>query len=60
MNNETVNQMLIRVWEGLNEHSKEVIDATPFNVLDECFGGMSTADEVNDFIESYFPEEEDM
>lgn len=43
----------------LSERAQQIIAQTDINVMAECFGGLMTADEVEKYVEEYYPEEEE-
>ena len=42
----------------LSERARNIIAQTDINVIEECFGGLETAEEVEQFIKDEYPEEE--
>ena len=42
----------------LSDRAMNIISQTDINVIAECFGGLETAEEVEDYIREYYPEEE--
>ena len=42
----------------LSDRARNIIAQTDINVMEECFGGLETAEEVERFIKSEYPEEE--
>lgn len=42
----------------LSDRARSIIAQTDINVMAECFGGLMTADEVEKYVEEYYPEEE--
>ena len=42
----------------LSDRARNIIAQTDINVMAECFGGLETAEEVEQFIKSEYPEEE--
>lgn len=44
----------------LSERARNIIAQTDINVIEECFGGLETAEEVEKYIREYYPEEEEM
>ena len=49
--NHETSKKLDAIWNNLSEKSKEVIDDTDINVIDDLFGNLETPEEVNKFIE---------
>ena len=44
----------------LSYRARNIIAQTDINVMEECFGGLETAEEVEKYIREYYPEEEEM
>lgn len=42
----------------LSERARDAIDSTEIRIMAEEFGGLMTADEVEKFVQEYYPEEE--
>ena len=42
----------------LSDRARNIISQTDINVMEECFGGLETAEEVEQFIKDEYPEEE--
>lgn len=42
----------------LSERARSIIAQTDINMMAECFGGLETAEEVEDYIRDNYPEEE--
>lgn len=42
----------------LSERARQIIAQTDINVMEECFGGLETAEEVEEYIREEYPEEE--
>ena len=55
-----LNQQVADFLDGLelSSRSREIISQTDINVMAECFGGLETAEEVEEYIRAYYPEEE--
>jgi hypothetical protein len=43
--------------KGLSERAKDVIAATDINIFDDVFGIFETAEEINEYVEEYYPED---
>lgn len=43
----------------LSERARDAIDSTEIRIMAEEFGGLMTADEVEKFVQEYYPEEEE-
>lgn len=56
--NQITSDRLHAVWDQLSERAKEVIADTSYQILDDLFGGLETAEEVNAFILENYPEED--
>lgn len=44
----------------LSDRDRNIIAQTDINVMEECFGALETAEEVEQFIKDEYPEEEEM
>lgn len=44
----------------LSDRARNIIAQTDINVMEECFGGLETADEVEQYIRENYPDEEEM
>lgn len=55
--NEQVMDFLDRL--DLSERARDAIDSTEIRIMAEEFGGLMTADEVEKFVQEYYPEEEE-
>lgn len=42
----------------LSERVRNIIAQTDINVMEECFGGLETADEVEQYIRENYPDED--
>lgn len=42
----------------LSERARNIISQTDINIMEECFGGLETAEEVEEYIREEYPEEE--
>lgn len=43
----------------LSDRARNIIAQTDINVMEECFGGLETAEEVEEYIRENYPEEEE-
>lgn len=43
----------------LSQRARDIIDTTDYNCIDECFGFLETAEEVEQFIAENYPEDEE-
>lgn len=43
----------------LSDRARNIIAQTDINMMAECFGGMETAEEVEEYIRENYPEEEE-
>lgn len=55
--NEQVMDFLDRL--DLSERARDAIASTEIRIMVEEFGGLMTADEVEKFVQEYYPEEEE-
>lgn len=55
--NEQVMDFLDRL--DLSERARDAIASTEIRIMAEEFGGLMTADEVEEFVSEYYPEEEE-
>ena len=55
--NEQVMDFLYRL--DLSERARDAIASTEIRIMAEEFGGLMTADEVEEFVQEYYPEEEE-
>ena len=55
--NEQVVDFLDRL--DLSERARDAIASTEIRIMAEEFGGLMTADEVEKFVQEYYPEEEE-
>lgn len=55
--NEQVVDFLDRL--DLSERARDAIASTEIRIMAEGFGGLMTADEVEKFVQEYYPEEEE-
>lgn len=44
----------------LSDRARNIIAQTDINIMEECFGGLETAEEVEKYIREYYPEEEEI
>ena len=42
----------------LSDRARNIIAQTDINMMEETFGGLETAEEVEEYIREYYPEEE--
>ena len=43
----------------LSDRARNIIAQTDINMMKETFGGLETAEEVEEYIREYYPEEEE-
>lgn len=43
----------------LSDRARDIIAQTDINMMAECFGGLETAEEVEEYIRENYPEEEE-
>lgn len=43
----------------LSDRARNIIAQTDINMMAECFGGLETAEEVEEYIRENYPEEEE-
>lgn len=55
-----LNQQVSDFLDGLelSERAQDIIENTDGNVIAECFGGLMSAEEVENYIREEYPEEE--
>lgn len=52
--NEAVSDFLDRIYNDLSEEARAIIADTDINIMAETFGGLKSAQEVNEFIASEY------
>ena len=57
----TLNEQVIDFLDrlDLSERARDAIASTEIHIMAEEFGGLMTADEVEKYVEEYYPEEEE-